>query len=77
MDLLMKKIISLVLLTSVLAGTALMVPQKAQAADPITWAVCGAYEATIGKLFGAAEDKAGEIITGAANKIVNKIVNIV
>lgn len=72
----MKKIISLVLLTSVLAGTALMVPQKAQAADPITWAVCGAYEATIGKLFGAAEDTVSGTISGAANKIVNKVVSI-
>ncbi|MEK7169343.1 MAG: hypothetical protein AAB700_00725 [Patescibacteria group bacterium] len=72
----MKKIISLVLLTSVLAGTALMVPQKAQAADPITWAVCGAYEATIGKLFGAAEDIVSGTISGAADKIVSKIASI-
>ena len=69
MDLLVKKAISLVLLMSVLMGTALMVPQKTQAADPITWAVCGAYEATIGKLFGAIGDKVEGVITGALDNV--------
>ena len=69
MDLLVKKAISLVLLMSVLMGTALMVPQKTQAADPITWAVNGAYEATIGKLFGALGDKVEGVLTGALDNV--------
>lgn len=42
---------------------------KTQAADPITWAVCGAYEATIGKLFGAIGDKVEGVITGALDNV--------
>lgn len=69
----LNKHISVVLLVSIFGSLLFFDIPKARAADPITWAVCGAYEATIGKLFGKGEDMVNE----GADKLVDKAMGTV